>query len=208
MKRALTDKQLNNKRFKSTEESILLAYCILKDHLSPGLLARSACISRSTFYRHHENVAGIVSDYEIYIYNKTKTILTRLVKIKYLRLGTIYERLLGFISTNQTSMSFIVDFGNSDFLEHLLLIIEPKLISATKLKNREAFLVYINEVASLIRFWRMADFDRHQIPELVDKIVYLTNTANIRLSPLASFNCEYNRLEGEKSHKICYNNIK
>lgn len=191
MRRELTEKQLKNKRFRNTEEAILLAYCIAKDNLSPGRIAHLAHISRSTFYRHHQSTASVATDYEAYIYRKATSAITHLLKIKHLRLSTIYNRLLIFISANRRVMSFIIDFGSSDFLSRLLLILEPKLTSATKLQDEELLQIYISEVASLIKSWRSSDFNCRQIPTLVNKIDYLTDTASIRLRPVALFNYQH-----------------
>ena len=190
MKRKLTDKQLRNKRFRNTEEAIILAYYIAKDNLSPGRIARLAHISRSTFYRHHQSASSVASDYEAYIHRKVASTISRLLKIKHLHLSTVYGRLLVFISANRSTMAFLIDFGSSNFLNHLLLTLEPKLTTATRLQNEELRLIYISEVASLIKTWRASDFDRHQIPTLVSKIIYLTDTASTRLRPILQFGCD------------------
>lgn len=183
----LTEKRMQDKRFHSTEESILISYCKVKDGLSPSRLISSARISRSTFYRHHKSIDQIAPDYESYIYRKANATINRLLKIKCLRLRTIYERLLFFISTNGIIISFLLDVGSPDFLDRIILILEPKIISITKLKNRELLLIYVDEISSLIKTWRATNFDSRLIPDLTNKIMHLTATANDRLSPLLRY---------------------
>lgn len=196
----LTEKRLQNKRFKTTEESILLSCCNLKDSLSIVRLIRTARISRSTFYRHHQNLAHITSDYESYIYHKTEVSLTRLLKIKHLHLSTLYERLLNIISTNVNIFSFLLEFGNPDFLNRLILILEPKIFSITKLNDEEALNIYVGEVASLIKSWRATGFDRTSIPALTAKIMYLTDTASARLRPLTYIGRQDNQNQSQNNH--------
>lgn len=187
MTNRLTSKKLNNKRFRTTEEAILLAYYIVKDSLSPSRLTRTARISRSTFYRHHESLARIAPDYEAYVLGRAKTTFSRLMKIHRIPLRVLCERVLIFITANRQLINFLLNFGSPDFLEQFLMILEPQLLPASKLKTREQFLIYLGEIATLIRAWCISDYDQRLVRDLIDKIIYLTHTASIRLSPLSSF---------------------
>lgn len=191
MAKKLIEKHLRNKRFQTTEESILLAYCSIKDNLSPGRLIRTARISHSTFYRHHENLNHIVSDYEDYIYRKAKATISHIIKIKHIRLHTLYERLLNLIAANGKIFSFLLEFGSPDFLNRLILILEPKIVSTTNL-SREALGIYVCEIAGLVKTWHITGFSRTNIPVLIDKISYLTNTATMHLRPLCHIGPEPN----------------
>ncbi len=187
MANRLTEGRLKNKRFRTTEESILLACLAIKCRFTPYRLARAAQISRATFYRHHCSAADIASDYEDYILQKTRANFARLLKLKRVSLRIIYEQFFSTMFSNHRSMIFILRFGTPDFLEKMLLLVKPKLIAATKLKNQEALRVYLGEVSALIKSWCDAGFDREAIPDFVDKIIYLTDTAHVRLSALGSF---------------------
>ena len=52
------------------------------------------------------------------------------------------------------------------------------------------FKIYAKEIAGLIEEWGRTGFNKNSITSTVDKIMFLTNTAHIRLSPLASFSQE------------------
>ena len=68
----ITEKRLKDKRFRDTEEAIVMAFFVLKDKICLKRLIKTAGISRSTLYRHHENINKIVPDYEEYMVSKYK----------------------------------------------------------------------------------------------------------------------------------------
>ena len=70
----ITDKKLNNKKFRKSEEATLDAFFLAKDYLSIKRIAQIAHISRSTIYRHHGSVTKITENYEVFILKRYKKI--------------------------------------------------------------------------------------------------------------------------------------
>lgn len=184
----ITEKKLKNKRFRNTEETIVKTIISTKDKLSLAQLIHLAHISRSTIHRHHGNITEIVPNYEKYLLRKCKTTLERLMKIKNIHLEYLYERLMIFLLNNQQIVKLIFKHGDSDFIEKIIFILKPKIISTSKISNDEAFTLYNKEIAGLIELWFYTGFDEANIAPTVEKIMYLTNTAHIRLNPLSKFN--------------------
>ena len=187
MAEKLTDKKLKNKRFRATEESIRIAYFLVKDTLSLDRLLRFAGISRSTLYRHHGSIGSIVPDYERYILRKIRRILKRILRARRTHLRTLYGRILAFMTAHKKIMEFLLAFDSRSLTEEIVLILKPKLLSTGKFSSEEILRIYTKEVSSIIEAWQKSGFRKDEITVTLDKIMYLTDTAYIRLAPLASF---------------------
>lgn len=183
----ITEKKLKNKRFRKTEDSIIGALFLTKDTLSLKRLIKIAGISRSTLYRHHRNIYEIVPNYEKYIIRKTNLTFKRLMKLKKIHLRTLYVRLLVFMVAHQKIILLIAEFGHYNFTEKIIRVLEPKIITVSKITNQEILDIHIKEIVSLIEQWQQEGFSKEEIPAILDKIMYLTSTAHLRLSPLSSF---------------------
>ena len=183
----ITEQKLKNRRFLSTEKSILKAYLLIRETLSLNRLIKTARISRSTLHRHHKNIYTIVPDYEDYFLSKYTKFAKRLIKIKYLRLKDIYEQTFDFLYKYQEIAEFLMQCGSQNIIVEALLVLEPKILATGKVASGEMFEIYVREVTSLIEAWQRNGFNKSEITVIVDKIMYLTNTARTRLSPLASF---------------------
>ena len=179
-----TDKQLKDKRFLASEQKVRQAFAMVKDTLDVGRLVKLAGISRATLYRHHGNIHNIVPDYENYIFHKYSLTIRRFSKIKHIRLRNLYERTFIFIFSYRRIIGFLLKYGNQDFIERLLVNLEPKLLSSTKVTNHEMFVIYSKEVAAVINEWGKAGFDKDEIPVALGKVMYLTDTAHHHLSPV------------------------
>ena len=183
----ITEKKLKNKRFKKTEEAIIIVLLSARELLSPERLIRLAHISRSTLYRHHKNVSAIAPNYEKYILRRCKNTMRRFMRIKNSRLSVLYRQILVFLSSNQLIMKFLFRYGDRSLTERIVIIIKPKILVTGKVKDGEMFTLYCKEVAGLIECWCQNGFNKTEIPATIDKITYLTNTAYLRLSPLSHF---------------------
>lgn len=183
----ITEKKLKNKRFRKTEEAIISALFTAKELLSPSRLIKLAGISRSTLYRHHKNIYKIIPDYKQYILRKFKLNLTRLMKINYIRLRFLYEQLFVLLSTNQSIVELMLKYDNRDFIEQIIIILKPKILTTAKIPDGEAFQIYTKEVSALVEAWCSNGFKKNETSPTIDKIIYLTNTAHSRLGPLAQF---------------------
>ena len=186
----ITEKKLQNRRFRGTEETIIITLLTIRDSISLERFLKIAKISRSTLYRHHKNLSEIAPDYEKYILKKCKNTMKRLMKNPNSRLKTLYYHILIFMSANRLIMRFILKYGKRDFFERIITAIKPKIINIGKVEEGEMFKIYAKEIAGLIEEWGRAGFNKNSITSTVDKIMFLTNTAHIRLSPLASFSQE------------------
>lgn len=183
----LTERRLKNKRFKATEDAIIMAFFLAKDRLCLERIIRLAHISRSTFYRHHKNLRQVTKDYEAYILRKNKKIVRRLAGHRCVSLKTLYKRILILMSANKRIMLFLSEFGDNNIAEQIILLLEPKIISQTKLTREELRAIYIKEVSGIIDNWQSTGFNMDEIPAVVNKIMFLTDTAYVRLTPLVSF---------------------
>ena len=179
-----TKRELKDKRFRATEYKIRLAFASVRDTLNVGRLIKIAGISRSTLNRHHGTIYNIIPDYEDYILHEYKLVIRHFSNIRHTQLRNLYERTFIFLISYRRIMEFIMEYGNENFFERLLVIIEPKALSTKKVTNHEMFIFYSKEVAVVIEEWARAGFNKDDIPVTLDKIAYLTNTAHHYLSPV------------------------
>lgn len=182
----ITEKKLKNKRFLSTEKTIIITTLSAKESLSLSRFISLSKISRSTFYRHHKNLQGIAPDYEALFLKRCRR-ATRPLHNSTSQLKSIFTRLLIFLLANRMYIELILKKGNHNFIEQILLILKPTILATSQIKDGEMFSIYAKEVAGLIEAWCEAGFSKKTLFTTVNKIIYLTTTANLRLSPLASF---------------------
>lgn len=193
----ITEKKLKNKRFRNTEETIIATLLTTKELLSPSRLIKIAGISRSTLYRHHQNVHKIIPDYERYISRRFKTNYARLMKIGYIRLRFLYEQIFPLLLANQPIIKLILQHDNHNFTEQIIAILKPKILTVARISDGEAFRIYAKEVAALVETWCNNGFKKTEINPTVDKIMYLTNSAHTRLSPLVQFDHPNSKIQNK-----------
>lgn len=183
MKNRITDKKLRDKRFRKTEEAIILAFIEAKERLSPERIIRIAHISRSTLYRHHHSIQDIAPDYEEYILRKYHSFIKHNCNKKGTNCGFLYHRILVFISVNHILIDFLLRFGNQNIIEQMILELNTT-ISIYEDFSEEIFYIYAKEVSGVIEKWGTGGYSRESITPTVRKITYLTDTALHRLKPL------------------------
>ena len=180
----ITEKKLENKRFKKTEEAIIMAFFLIKDYSNTERFIRAAKISRSTLYRHHETVSQIIPDYEKFILKRyQKTIQKLPMKTD---LYSIYRRTLIFIIANKKITQFLYKFGSHSTLEKMVHCLRLRIFASDKITNNEMFRIYAKEVVGIIEQWELEGFKMDEIPSTVGKIMYLTNNARRQLGPITS----------------------
>ena len=185
MSGAITEKKLRNKRFRKTEEAIIMAFFTSKTFLSVNRLIKLAGISRSTFYRHHRNVYEVASDYESYLIRQyAKTTRKFIKRQKSINLRNIYLNMLIFIRAYNKLFTFILKYGDSRIIEKIIITIKPVIINSSPVTEGTVFKMHIKEISGIIEEWVATDFDKESIIPTVDKMMYLTNTANKHFSPL------------------------
>ncbi len=180
----ITDKKLKNKRFKKTEEAIIMALFAAKETLSIDRIIRIAGISRSTLHRHHKTVYDIIPNYERYILRKYERSITCVLKIKKIRLACVYRKTLIFIRVYHRIIELLIKYGKPDIIEKIIAVIKPKILATGKITNTAMFAIYTKEVSEIIAQWVLNGFDKAEILNTVEKIMYLTNSAKDRLGPI------------------------
>lgn len=162
-----------------------MAFFLLKDKICLKGLVKTAGISRATLYRHHDNLYRIVPDYEEYMVREYKRVAMRSLRFKRISLRVLYEQLLKLMSNNVKVMEFLFEFDSHEFIEKMILVLKPKIISVSKVSNSEMLKIYVKEIAGVVEEWGMAGFESSKIDVTVEKMMFLTNTAYFRLSPIA-----------------------
>ena len=180
----ITDKKLNNKKFRKSEEATLDAFFLAKNYLSIKRITQIAHISRSTIYRHHGSVTKITENYEVFILKRYKKTIYKLLKTSTIR--QLYRRTLIFIVANKKIVQFLYQFGDRSTFEKMVYCLKPKIIVSHKISNDEMFKIYAKEITCIIEDWAQKDYKIDDIPAVVSKIMYLTDTARVWLSPITS----------------------
>lgn len=186
MSNRITIQKLKNRRFQKTEDAILMTFCLFKGNLSIQKLIKTAQISHSTFYRHHHSIHEIVPSHEQFILQRYKKTIRKLTKSENCQLKIIFQRTLIFLIINQKDMQFLLQHGNPNFTETLILVLGPQLLASDKIKNQAMLQIYVKEISSLIENWQRSGFKKDEIPTVIEKIMYLTDTARIRLGPITT----------------------
>jgi AcrR family transcriptional regulator len=181
----ITDKRLNNRRFYRTEEAILRAF-FGDEYLSAREVARRAGIARTTFYHHHQSVAKIVADYQKYIINKYKRLVKKMLSAQKTPVRIMYERTLLFIVQHKRIFKILLMKRELSVLKYMISKMQLRLVEAMRLPKNSAriFLVYEGEVVSLIDAWCRNGMKEDEINQLLDEIMFLTETARVRLKVL------------------------
>ena len=183
----ITDKRLANKRFKRTEEAILRAFFESDNFISIEEMARRAGVARSTIYVHHRMVREIIPDYERYILRKYQRMVKKVLKNGDCEIYSMMMKVLIFILVNKKVFIVVLKGGSKRAIEQMINGLRGELIKIMRLSpNQEkVFAIYRSEVVELIEIWCQEGFNRDKIEEVVNEIVYLTETAKIRLGRLA-----------------------
>ena len=181
----ITEKKLNNRRFKKTEEKILKVFfegeckCICK-------LAKKAGIARTTVYFHHHRVSGIPSDYQhyiLYIYKKT---LKRIADKEDAKIETVFEITLLFMMQNKKLFEVALYTGDSTVYRKMIELLRPLIERGVGLpkNSKRMFNVYVVEVVELLDEWSKNGFKEEEMKGLLKNIMYLTKSLRTRLSPI------------------------
>ena len=175
-----------NKRYQKTEEAILEALMNSQSLPTAGALIKKAHISRSTLYRHHKTVPGIIPDYEREILTRYRNVVRRLVRHKNTQVRTICLRTLVFIMAEQRTFRMLLKYSGGMVIERMILQLRGKLKSAYYLPtNPDKILrVYAKEIVGVIEEWSELGFKEKDIERTLRKIMYLTESMRQRLGPL------------------------
>lgn len=175
-----------DKRYQKTEEAILAVLMKSRELPAAGNLAKRARISRSTLYRHHRTVPGIVPDYEREVLIRYTNTIRRLIRRKNTQVRMIYLRTLIFVMANRRVFEILLKYSGGAVVEKMVLRLRGKLGRAYHLpKNSDKMLrVYAKEVAGMVEEWGKDGFKESELESVLGKIMYLTETMRQRLGPL------------------------
>ena len=178
--------KMKNKRYQKTEAAILEVLMKSKELPTTRVLIENARISRSTLYRHHKTVPGIVPDYEKEVLEQYEGVVRKLVRRKNTQVRTICLRTLIFIMTNRRIFMILLKYDGGIVIEKMILKLKSKLKTSCCLpKNSEKMLrVYAKEVAGVIEEWGRQRFIEDELETVLSKIMYLTESMRQRLGPV------------------------
>ena len=135
----ITEKRLNNRRFKRTEEAILRTFFEEDVFIGTKDMAKKAGVARSTFYHHHRTVREIVPDYKRYIMRKYSYMVRKLNNKTDLKI--VFERMMIFIIQNRQVFEILLKTGDNSIIMNMLELLRPKIVRHTKLpSNHEKIL--------------------------------------------------------------------
>lgn len=174
-----------NKLFRANEHAIFIAYFKLRDYPSAKRIAKAASVSRSTLYRHHCKIQSIPKDYEKYLLTSYTRKIRPFLNKKDFSLKNFYLRTLVFISNHEEVFSALFSEGCKEIIAKMLNILKPKLARTLRTSNRDkAYIVYTNEVLGIIEIWSKQHFVLSELNQVLNDILYLTETASDHLTPL------------------------
>ena len=185
-KPGITEKRLNNRRFRKTEEAILRVFFEGDIFIGIKDMARKAGVARSTFYHHHRTVREIVPDYKRYIMRKYSVLIRRQLRQKKVSVRKIYGETLFFLIHNRRELEVLIKVGEISILREMVAQNKPKLIDYMRLsRNKDRiFRVYTSEIVEILCEWGEKGFCEDGIKIVLSDVMFLTDTAKVRLSGL------------------------
>lgn len=179
----ITEKRLNNRRFKKTEEMILKVF-FEGECDSISRLAKRAGIARTTVYLHHHRIAGIPADYQRYILYMYKKSLKKWRDGE--TVEKIFEKTLVFIIRNKGYYSIALRSNNGAVYHKMVEALRPFIVKAVVLpkNSRRIYNVYAGEVVALLYEWGEKGFPEDKEKELLSNLLYVTKTFRSWLAPI------------------------
>lgn len=177
---------MQNRRYRKTEEAILEV--LLKSRTMPSTteLTKRARISRSTLYRHHRAMPGIIPDYEHDILIIFRRESKKILKSETTNLENVYLKMLIFILKHKRVFKILFRYSGDRVVENMVLAVKDRITKICHLsKNSDRlFKIYAKEVAGIVEDWGSNDFSEREINRVLKDIIYLTTTMHQRLSPV------------------------
>ena len=174
---------LLNKRYRQTEEAILEVLLDSKEMPSVGELTKRARISRSTLYRHHRAIPGIVPDYEKEILIRYRKMIRKILKQKEISLKNVYLKTLFFVLRHKRVFEILFRYEGDRVVERMVLEVKDLIIKACHLpKNSEKMIkIYAKEIAGMVEMWGERGFNEDEMNKLLDDMMFLTREMRGRL---------------------------
>ena len=180
----LTEKNMANKKFSKSENAIFIAYYKLKDFPTARRIAKKAKISRSTFYRHHDQPQNIPRDYEDYLFKLYQKRIKKFLEKEDIYLRTLLLRTLVFISSHQRIFRALFIHKQEEFIKKIFRCLKNRILAEWHLAGdlNEFYYVYENEIIGVIEAWDKQNFTNHSLSSTLNNLTHLTNTAPRRLT--------------------------
>jgi len=177
---------MQNKRYRKTEEAILEVLLGAKEMPSAGELTKKARISRTTLYRHHRAIPGIIPDYEKEILKRYRRTVRKILKQRDIKLRNVYLRTLFFVLRYKRVFEILFRYEGGRVVERMVMEIRGKIGGVCRLpKNSEKMMrIYAKEVTGVVEEWGEKGFLEGEIDRVLEDIMYLTETMRGRLGPV------------------------
>lgn len=182
----ITEKRLNDKRFKKTEEAILRAFFDKNGYITVMEIAKKVGVTRSTIYGHHRVMREIVKDYKKFILKKYNFTIKNVLQKKRMGARELYTQIMFFIIRNQGVFKIVMKENGREVFISMIDKLKPELMKYMRIANNYETMygVYKNEVATLLEKWGEGGFKKEEIESVLKDIIYLTDTARVRLLKL------------------------
>ena len=178
---------MQNRRYRQTEDAILEVLLRSRTMPSTTELTKKAQISRSTLYRHHRAMPGIIPDYERDILVAFRRESKKFSGRKELNLENFYLKILIFILRYKRVFKILFKYSGDRVVETMVMVVEDQIVKGCHLtkSSKRVFKIYSKEVAGIIEDWGENGFAEDEISGILKKITYLTTTMKKRLGPIA-----------------------
>lgn len=182
----ITEKRLNNKRFRKTEKAILEAFFECGEGAKTEKMAYRAGVTRTTVYYHHAAVREIMPDYKRYIIRKHGRTMRPILEESQMRLRNIYLMNLTFIVAHRRIFLIFMRVRDREVMWEMVNRLRERIERFARLpkNSEEIFRVYRGEVVELLEGWGERGFGEEEMSDMLDKVMYLTETMRERLKPL------------------------
>lgn len=183
----ITEKRLNNKRFRKTEEAILKAFFEGDNYISLGKMARRAGVARSTVYNHHRAVKEIVPDYKRYVLRSYARAINPLTRRKQTRMRSIFLRVLAFIAAHRSIFLVFARLGDTEVMLAMIDRLREKVRTHARVPRQRferMFRVYRGEVMAILDEWAENEFAEEEMDWVLKELLYLTDTVGERLDKI------------------------
>jgi len=182
----ITEKKMRNKRFYKTEYAIFIAYYSFKNYPTAKMLARRAHIARSTLYRHHRRTEEIPHDYEELLVSRYDKYIKKYCLKENFNFRKFFLYLLVYIVNNRVFFLPLFRDGRDGAIIRMLRHVRPFILDKWHLDGdmEKMYSVYTNEILGVIETWAKHNFSKKMLGQTLDDIMYLTNSARIKLAPL------------------------
>ena len=173
-------RKYRDRRFRKNEALIFDVCFDAEEIVSVKKFTRKTGVSKTTFYRHHKDMHIIQADYEEYILWEFSCALK---EFKSCRLQEVFRRTLYFMITYRRLFEVFPKKRGDEALRGMIFKLKPKILAQTPMREI-VFRLYADEVVNILREWAKGGCRKNETEKVLYNIMYLTNSASIRLGPL------------------------